>query len=125
MQISASYTNSSRYNQVVTAMKLFGGEHAVYWTLHRACEMYQNRMQENVVVEELAALFAECATAKASPNASTRPPLFNDGNLIGSSMLTDKKNIHTFKEWKKASSDGCLCSMLAVALVLRRDENLP
>lgn len=118
---------------VITAMKLFGGEHAVYWTLHRAREMYQNRTQENAAAEELAALFAECAIAEASPNASTRPPLLNDGNVPGSSMLTDTSKASILAKSGRmqvvmdAFSDGssfvCLqCGGLVSNL--RRDEHL-
>jgi len=118
---------------VITAMKLFGGEHAVHLTLHRAREMYQNRTQENAAAEELSALFAECAIAEASPNASTGPPLFDDVNLTGSSMLTDTSKTSILAKGGRmqivmdAFADGssfvCLqCGGLVSNL--RRDEHL-
>ncbi|GLJ36546.1 hypothetical protein SUGI_0734420 [Cryptomeria japonica] len=74
---------------VVMAMKLCGGENAVMWTLQRAREMYQNRMQENSAAEELASLFAECAITDVLPDTSARLTPSNDVDLSGLSLLTD------------------------------------
>lgn len=118
---------------VVMAMNLFGGEHAVYWALHRAREMYQNRTHENAAAEELAALFAECAIAEASPNASSREPLFTDANLTGSSMLTDTSKTSILAKSGRmqvvmdAFADGSsfVCSQCGgLVSNLRRDENV-
>ncbi|KAJ0984359.1 hypothetical protein J5N97_002715 [Dioscorea zingiberensis] len=58
---------------VVMAMKSEGGEQAVYETLHRARELYRNRLQANAAADELASLFAECAIAEAQPVTSDPP----------------------------------------------------
>lgn len=49
------------------AMRTKGGEQAVFQSLHRARELYINRLQENTAVDQLAALFAECVIAEAQP----------------------------------------------------------
>ncbi|XP_037493812.1 uncharacterized protein LOC105630921 isoform X2 [Jatropha curcas] len=50
------------------AMRTKGGDEAVFQSLNRARELYRNRMQENTAVDQLAALFAECAIAEAQPS---------------------------------------------------------
>ncbi|CAK7347503.1 unnamed protein product [Dovyalis caffra] len=53
--------------QVVSAMRTNGGDQAVFQSLHRARQLYLNRLQENTAVDQLASLFAECAIAEAQP----------------------------------------------------------
>eukprot|EP00252_Welwitschia_mirabilis_P010222 TRINITY_DN23398_c0_g1_i1.p1 TRINITY_DN23398_c0_g1~~TRINITY_DN23398_c0_g1_i1.p1 ORF type:complete len:180 (-),score=38.45 TRINITY_DN23398_c0_g1_i1:159-698(-) len=74
---------------VMMAMRLLGGEHAVSWTLQRARQLYQNRIRENAAAEELAAMFAECAIAEASPNSPIRPMQHDNASQLSSSMRTD------------------------------------
>ncbi|OVA19019.1 hypothetical protein BVC80_8335g2 [Macleaya cordata] len=52
---------------VVAAVKSDGGDQAVFQTLHRARELYRNKLQTNAAADELASLFAECAIAEAKP----------------------------------------------------------
>ncbi|XP_058070203.1 uncharacterized protein LOC131219206 [Magnolia sinica] len=52
---------------VVAAMRSEGGDAAVFQTLHRARELYRNKLQANAAAEELASLFAECAITEAHP----------------------------------------------------------
>ncbi|PIA52859.1 hypothetical protein AQUCO_01000612v1 [Aquilegia coerulea] len=63
---------------VVMAMKSEGGDEAVFQTLHRARELYRNKLQANAAADELASLFAECAIAEAHPLKSESSP-FNIG----------------------------------------------
>lgn len=49
------------------AMRTKGGDEAVFQSLHRARELYRNRLQENAAADQLACLFAECAIAEAQP----------------------------------------------------------
>ncbi|CAM6081902.1 unnamed protein product [Calypogeia fissa] len=48
---------------VVLALRASGGERAVLQALGRAREMYRTKRQSNEAVDELSALFAECALA--------------------------------------------------------------
>ncbi|KAB5568902.1 hypothetical protein DKX38_002695 [Salix brachista] len=43
--------------QVVMAMRTKGGDQAVFQSLHRARELYLNRLQESTVADQLASLF--------------------------------------------------------------------
>ncbi|KAL0017443.1 hypothetical protein SO802_004512 [Lithocarpus litseifolius] len=52
---------------VVMAMRTKGGDEAVFHSLHRARELYRNRLQENAAADQLACLFAECAIVEAQP----------------------------------------------------------
>ncbi|KAL5847351.1 hypothetical protein ACOSQ3_010875 [Xanthoceras sorbifolium] len=58
---------SQALQAVVMAMRSKGGEEAVFQSLHRARELYKSRLQENTAVDQLAALFTECAIAEAQP----------------------------------------------------------
>ncbi|KAI3899211.1 hypothetical protein MKW92_006964 [Papaver armeniacum] len=58
---------------VVTAVKSEGGDQAVFNTLHRARELYRNKLQANSAADQLASLFAECAIAEANPLGAGSP----------------------------------------------------
>ncbi|XP_042452044.1 uncharacterized protein LOC122036707 isoform X2 [Zingiber officinale] len=60
-----------------SAIRSGGGEQAVFEILHRARELYRNRLQTDAAADELASLFAECAIAEAQGPArsSNNPPL--------------------------------------------------
>lgn len=49
----------------------------MFETLHRARELYRNRLQTDAAADELASLFAECAIAEAQGpvRSSNNPPL--------------------------------------------------
>ncbi|KAI9199904.1 hypothetical protein LWI28_000212 [Acer negundo] len=70
---------SQALQAVVMAMRSKGGEEAVFQSLHRARELYISRLQENTGVDQLAALFAECAIAEAQP-LNVEPASCNIGN---------------------------------------------
>ncbi|KAF9687541.1 hypothetical protein SADUNF_Sadunf02G0104200 [Salix dunnii] len=53
--------------EVVMAMRTEGGDQAVFQSLHRARELYLNRLQESTAADQLASLFAECAITEAQP----------------------------------------------------------
>ncbi|XP_043708207.1 uncharacterized protein LOC122657539 isoform X2 [Telopea speciosissima] len=73
-------------------MRTDGGEEAVFQTLHRARELYRNKVQANAAADELASLFAECAITEAHP-LKFKPSPFDSGapsmapDLHGSSIL--------------------------------------
>ncbi|KAF5186471.1 Inactive leucine-rich repeat receptor-like serine/threonine-protein kinase [Thalictrum thalictroides] len=80
--------------QVVMAMKSDGGDEAVLQTLHRAREVYRNKLQANAAADELASLFAECAIAEAhplksepSPFVTGRPSVALTPDVHGTSIL--------------------------------------
>ncbi|GAB2269609.1 hypothetical protein Dimus_004534 [Dionaea muscipula] len=56
---------------IVIAMKIRGGDDAVYQNLQRARDLYRNKLQASADADQLASLFAECAIAEAQP-ATTR-----------------------------------------------------
>nr|POF05097.1 hypothetical protein CFP56_05707 [Quercus suber] len=58
---------SQALQAVIMAMRTKGGDEAVFQSLHRARELYRNRLQENAAADQLACLFAECAIAEAQP----------------------------------------------------------
>lgn len=58
---------SQALHAVVIAMRMRGGEEAVYHALNRAGELYRNKVQESIAADELATLLAECALAEATP----------------------------------------------------------
>ncbi|KAG6469722.1 hypothetical protein ZIOFF_070652 [Zingiber officinale] len=62
---------------VLAAIRSGGGEQAVFEILHRARELYRNRLQTDAAADELASLFAECAIAEAQGpvRSSNNPPL--------------------------------------------------
>ena len=62
------------WKQVVMAMRTRGGDEAIFQSLHRARELYRNRLQANAAADQLACLFAECAIAEVEPcNAEPSP----------------------------------------------------
>lgn len=74
------------------ALRTDGGDTAVFQTLHRAQELYRNRLRANAAAEELASLFAECAIAEAQPDKSETVPFDSGGpsmvpNAVESSIL--------------------------------------
>ncbi|KAJ4963865.1 hypothetical protein NE237_023804 [Protea cynaroides] len=77
---------------VIMAMRTDGGEDAVFQNLHRARELYRNKVQANSAADELASLFAECAIAEAQPLKPKPSPSDSGGpsatsDLQGSSIL--------------------------------------
>nr|GLL48242.1 uncharacterized protein LOC109170213 [Ipomoea trifida] len=58
---------SQALQAVVMAMRARDGEGAVHQLLHRARELYSNRVQASAAADELASLLAECAIAEATP----------------------------------------------------------
>lgn len=60
-------------------MRARGGEGAVHQLLHRARELYSNRVQASAAADELASLLAECAIAEGMPPKS-EPCEHNMGN---------------------------------------------
>ncbi|KAL2318510.1 hypothetical protein Fmac_032386 [Flemingia macrophylla] len=77
---------SQALQAVVVAMKSRGGDEAVFRSLHRARELYRNRLQENAAVDQLASLFAECAIAEAQPAMIESPA---NNNITSSSITPD------------------------------------
>uniref|UniRef100_A0A2P2JUH9 Uncharacterized protein MANES_18G040700 n=1 Tax=Rhizophora mucronata TaxID=61149 RepID=A0A2P2JUH9_RHIMU len=75
---------SQALQAVVMAMRTQGGEEAVFQSLHRARELYRNRLRVNTAVDQLAALFAECAIAEAQPLENDPMPA-----AVGSSSVID------------------------------------
>ncbi|XP_057973617.1 uncharacterized protein LOC131161694 [Malania oleifera] len=71
---------------VVMAMRSKGGEDAVFQALHRARELYQNKLQASAAADQLASLFAECAIAEAQPLTSNEPSLCD---TVGPSVAPD------------------------------------
>ncbi|KAJ6954913.1 hypothetical protein NC652_006378 [Populus alba x Populus x berolinensis] len=76
---------SQALQAVVMAMKTKGGDQAVFQSLHRARELYLNRLQESTNVDHLASLFAECAIAEAQPLQDDQTPL-NGGDQSPSAV---------------------------------------
>lgn len=67
-------------------MRTKGGDEAVFQSLQRARELYMNRLQQNTpAVDQLAALFAECAIAEAHPLQAEQSAL----NVGGQSVAAD------------------------------------
>uniref|UniRef100_A0A6N2MKV3 C2HC zinc finger plants domain-containing protein n=1 Tax=Salix viminalis TaxID=40686 RepID=A0A6N2MKV3_SALVM len=66
---------SQALQAVVMAMRTKGGDQAVFQSLHRARELYLNRLQESTAADQLASLFAECAIAEAQPLQDEQTPL--------------------------------------------------
>ncbi|RVW99939.1 hypothetical protein CK203_024783 [Vitis vinifera] len=63
-----------KIGEVVMAMRTRGGDEAIFQSLHRARELYRNRLQANAAADQLACLFAECAIAEVEPcNAEPSP----------------------------------------------------
>ncbi|KAF2309782.1 hypothetical protein P3X46_021048 [Hevea brasiliensis] len=83
---------SQALQAVVMAMRTQGGDEAVFQSLHRARELYRNRLQEHTAVDQLAVLFAECAIAEVQPS-KVEPSLLNVGGLPsdahGNSILAE------------------------------------
>eukprot|EP00262_Sarcandra_glabra_P007586 TRINITY_DN20480_c0_g1_i1.p1 TRINITY_DN20480_c0_g1~~TRINITY_DN20480_c0_g1_i1.p1 ORF type:complete len:160 (-),score=25.98 TRINITY_DN20480_c0_g1_i1:233-712(-) len=57
---------SQALQAVVMAMRCNGGDAAVFQTLHRARDLYRNKLRADAAADELASLFAECAIAEAA-----------------------------------------------------------
>lgn len=99
---------SQALQAVVMAMRTRGGDEAVFHSLHRARELYKSRLQENVAVDQLASLFAECVIAEAQP-LGTEQPQDNAGDLWvmpdahGSSILAETGRMQVVLD---AFSDG-------------------
>ncbi|MCL7036404.1 hypothetical protein MKW94_022910 [Papaver nudicaule] len=72
-QLIAEGRASLALQAVVTAVKSEGGDQAVFNTLHRARELYRNKLQANSAADQLASLFAECAIAEANPFKTGQP----------------------------------------------------
>ncbi|KAG5251232.1 chromosome-associated kinesin KIF4A [Salix suchowensis] len=66
---------SQALQAVVMAMRTKVGDQAVFQSLHRAHELYLNRLQESTAADQLAFLFAECAIAEAQPLQDEQTPL--------------------------------------------------
>lgn len=113
-------------------MRTKGGEEAVIQSLHRARELYINRLQQSTAVDQLASIFAECAIAEVQVqplndqpqqpqplqcNASTITPL--DGSSILSETGRSQIVLDAFSD---GSSFICLkCGGLVSNL--RKDEH--
>ncbi|KAJ8637817.1 hypothetical protein MRB53_012084 [Persea americana] len=114
---------------VVMALRTSGGDTAVFQTLHRARELYRNRLRANAAAEELASLFAECAIAEAHPEKSETLPFDSGGpsmvsETVGSSILaqTGRKQL-VLDAFADGSSFICLqCGGLVSNQ--RREEHL-
>ncbi|KAK6939642.1 hypothetical protein RJ641_029173 [Dillenia turbinata] len=65
---------SQALQAVVMAVRANGGDGAVFQTLHRARELYRNKLQANIAADQLASLFAECAIAEAQSTKFGRSP---------------------------------------------------
>ncbi|XP_020234157.1 uncharacterized protein LOC109814199 [Cajanus cajan] len=101
---------SQALQAVVVAMKSRGGDEAVFQSLHRARELYRNRLQENAAVDQLASLFAECAIAEAQPvmieppaNSNISSPLSTTPDAHGTSILAESGRMQVVLD---AVSDG-------------------
>lgn len=101
---------SQALQAVVVAMKSRGGDEAVFQSLHRARELYRNRLQENAAVDQLASLFAECAIAEAQPvmieppaNSNISSPLSATPDVHGTSILAESGRMQVVLD---AVSDG-------------------
>ena len=89
-------------------MRTDGGDEAVFRSLHRARELYKSRLQENVAVDQLASLFAECAIVEAQPLRGEVPPDNVDSQWVapdahGTSILAETGRTHIVLD---AFSDG-------------------
>lgn len=94
------------FEQVVMAIRSKGGDEAVFQSLHRARELYRNRLQENTAADQLAALFAECAIAEVQPSKVEPSPLNGGGPLVdahANSILADTGRMQIVLD---AFSDG-------------------
>ncbi|KAK6938653.1 hypothetical protein RJ641_032161 [Dillenia turbinata] len=65
---------SQALQAIVMAMRANGGDEAVFRALHRARELYRNKLKANIAADQLASLFAECAIAEAQPTKSGLSP---------------------------------------------------
>ncbi|EEF52363.1 uncharacterized protein LOC8288571 [Ricinus communis] len=113
---------------VVMAMRTKGGDEAVFQSLHRARELYRNRVQENTAVDQLASLFAECAIVEAQPSKS-EPSAHNVGgpsvtpDAHGNSILAETGRMQIVLD---AFSDGSSFICLQCGGLVsnhRRDEH--
>ncbi|KAL5705628.1 hypothetical protein ACHQM5_023908 [Ranunculus cassubicifolius] len=116
---------------IVMAMKSDGGDEAVLQTLHRAREVYRNRLQASSAADELASLFAECAIAEADPIKSEPSPFDTGGPSVtmtpdahGTSILAKSGRQQIMLD---AFSDGSSFICLQCGGLVsnhRRDEHL-
>lgn len=95
--------------QVMMATSMKGGEQAIFQSLHRAREMYVNRLQQNTAVDQLASLFAECVIAEVQPSNIEPFPCNNYSNTShavdadGNSILAETGRMQIVLD---AFSDG-------------------
>ncbi|MQM22577.1 hypothetical protein Taro_055631 [Colocasia esculenta] len=114
---------------VVTAVKTEGGDNAVLQALHRARELYRNKLQANTTADELATLFAKCAIAEAQPSGANTLAFDMGGatmipNIDETSILAESgRNQIVLDAFLDGSSFVCLqCGGLVSNL--RKDEHL-
>ncbi|KAL2520917.1 hypothetical protein Fot_24840 [Forsythia ovata] len=105
---------SQALQAVVMAMRIQGGDGAVFQTLSRAQELYRNKFQVSTAADELASLFAECAIAEASPSQSepSQHPMVGqsiESHVDGTSILaeTGRKQV-VLDAFSDGSSFVCL-----------------
>ncbi|XP_021661914.2 uncharacterized protein LOC110651030 isoform X2 [Hevea brasiliensis] len=97
---------SKRLEQVVVAIRTKGGDEAVFQSLNHARELYRNRLQENTAIDQLAAVFAECAIAEVQPSEVEPLPLNVGGpslDVHANSILADTGRMQIVLD---AFSDG-------------------
>lgn len=87
------------------AMRTRGGDEAVFQSLHRARELYRNRLQQNTAVDQLSTLFAECAIAEVQPCKVEQSSLHVGGSsdAHGNSILAETGRMQIVLD---AFSDG-------------------
>ncbi|CAA2955003.1 Hypothetical predicted protein [Olea europaea subsp. europaea] len=85
---------SQALQAVMMAMRIQGGDEAVFQTLSRARELYRNKVQVSAAADELSALFAQCAIVEASPSQfeSSQHPMVGQSiepHVDGTSILAE------------------------------------
>nr|DAD41341.1 TPA_asm: hypothetical protein HUJ06_015664 [Nelumbo nucifera] len=111
---------------VLLAVRSTGGEEAVFQTLHRARELYRNKLQANAAVDELASLFAECAIAaqplESKPSDLIEPSMMPEAHTNSILAKTGREQI-VLDAFSDGSSFICLqCGGLVSNH--RREEHL-
>uniref|UniRef100_A0A7N0UNQ0 C2HC zinc finger plants domain-containing protein n=1 Tax=Kalanchoe fedtschenkoi TaxID=63787 RepID=A0A7N0UNQ0_KALFE len=115
---------SQALQAVLMAMKIKGGDQAMLQSLHRARELYRQRLHETTEMDRLASLFAECAISEADPEPAPTfhnavYPLNNNGTAILAETGRDQIVLDAFAD---GSSFICLqCGGLVS--VNRKDEH--
>ncbi|KAJ9186769.1 hypothetical protein P3X46_002306 [Hevea brasiliensis] len=97
---------SQALQAVVVAIRTKGGDEAVFQSLNHARELYRNRLQENTAIDQLAAVFAECAIAEVQPSEVEPLPLNVGGpslDVHANSILADTGRMQIVLD---AFSDG-------------------